>query len=383
MRPEGRQTRRQKLQHHPLLSWTIDETKGQPVQYPWLDHLEAPGSSGLSRLNEEIKAFDAYMSPIPQETAAAQRVQTIARIVLRQAGFPNPTLVGSRQTGIDLRHSDVDLVIPGLAEHMWHVAETFHSSREFSNTTYQDCRVHSIHAASGITVSIQSTLSHTPSSQYVLNYLSEFPTLRPLYTVVRMVLETRSALGMLNNYVDPYAVLMMIVAALKMGEGTFDRHTDLGRQLLHVLKFYADANFRRYGVSVDPPGLFRKLDPKAKSRDDIETANVRGQESIGRRSLAARADMLCLQDPADFMVDLGAGCVRWRRIQRIFCSVHDDIQASIRRWEQEQPHGGLSPVAPVEQFNENLTVGILQSALGANYDSLERLRDRTVLYLGG
>jgi hypothetical protein len=115
--PERRQSRRQEeFQHHPLLSWAVDESKGQPAQYPWLDHLEAPGSSGLSRLNEEIKAFDAYMSPIPQEDAAARRVQNLARIVLRQAGFPDPTLVGSRQTRTCLRHSDVNLLIsvPGL-----------------------------------------------------------------------------------------------------------------------------------------------------------------------------------------------------------------------------------------------------------------------------
>jgi hypothetical protein len=176
---------------------------------------------------------------------------------------------------------------------------------------------------------------------------------------------------------------MMIVAALKLGEGTFDRHIDLGRQLLHVLQFYADANFRRYGVSVDPPGLFRKVDPKAKSRDKIETANVRGQESIGRASLARRADMLCLQDPADFMNDLGVECLQSRRMQRVFRSVHDGIQAEMQRWEQEQQHGGPSRVASVKRSDGKLTVGVLQSALGANYDSLERLRDRTVLYLGG
>lgn len=463
------------------LSWKVNWHKGQTHQSPWLDYLDSPAPNGSARLNQEIDAFEKYMSEIPQETAAVQKAQQEIAQVLARAGIPEPVLFGSRQTGMAVRHSDLELLIPvhfeggrspstqeqaqkQLANQLHSVAVAFDASDAFCYTTSRThgrvpC-VRANHTDSGLTISIHSGATLLSSSEHVLSYAREFPTLRRLFIVLRMALEIHGLFGVSNHSVGPYSLAMMIVAALKMGEGAYDQH-DAGQQLLYILRFYADLDSRNYGVSVDPPSIFRKAVPRKES-ELCPPAHVRGQMSIGRVSAGMREmkvgqdaselkrGNLCLQDPTDYMNDLGKVCMRTAHLKNFFRRIHIDMQKAICAWDaeekpvetdgasvpqQEQDDGvqskpeeekeekeeeeeegekkeetekkkkkptetnkerknnmrGSRPTDDLRPTTEELikksdnkhAIGLLQYPLAANYDSLERLRDKTILGSGG
>ncbi|KAK2814330.1 hypothetical protein FQN49_008221 [Arthroderma sp. PD_2] len=234
--------------------------------------------------------------------------------------------------------------------------------------------VSALHTATGRRVQIHCGVKPHSSLEYVLNYKTEFPTLRPLYIAMRMILETRNMLGADQQTVDTYGLTMMIVAALKLGEGKFDR-LDLGRQFLHVLRFYEEAKLRRHGISVDPPGLFRKRAHAQGPKTD-QPPHVRGQLSIGKKSLTRGNDLLCLQDPADFMHDLGIASLSSLRLQQVLGAVHTDVLRGLRAWDGEAEGG--NEIVPAAAVADSERPSLLRFALGSNYDRIETLRDKAI-----
>ncbi|PGH10673.1 hypothetical protein AJ80_07429 [Polytolypa hystricis UAMH7299] len=451
----------------PKLCWKVDEQGGQHVQYPWLDYLEGTGEDGISRLQDEIQAFETYMSLLPQEEAACGKVQRDTNLAFKKAGLKPPFLIGSRRTGMGVRHSDVDFLLqikdpdrvdddvrgpsptrPKMLEeqekHLTSILDCVKSSFAFTNASLIRAKVPIVaatHDATGLPIQFQCATSVPSSIYYILNYQAEFPTIRTLFVTVRMLLETHGLFGAINGSVGSYGLTMMVVAALKIGEGNYARD-DIVRQLLHFLTLYKDLDTTKHGVALEPPGLFSKINPGGmidkKSRKTAATTQeleqqhqqkpsnkilpyLRGQRSIAKRSQRlGRPDILCLQDPANFMNDLGATCVYTREVQMLFAQAHEDLTAAIKAWDGEwsptttaiasdnstiTPSSSSSsttttpdkptnattdtkspytPTASLISRTPNPTtrhqqLSLLHFALGANYEDLERVRDKIIL----
>ncbi|KAK2757887.1 hypothetical protein FQN54_004293 [Arachnomyces sp. PD_36] len=420
------------------ISWEVG--KGQTAQYPWLEHLpeQEQSQDGLSRLNAEIEAFEKFMIPSTQETEVCDQViSNTADLIAKNLRISRPICIGSRSTGMSLTHSDIDLFIPikdparpsdggrgpspsrpkALRSKLRCLKKVEHvlaESGEFRHIVATRARVPivaAVHGRTGLDIQFQcgDEGRGIPSSyQYVKNYQVEFPTLRAIYAVIRMALETRGLFGGVNQCIGTYGLTMMIVAALKMGDGMYHRRDDVGKQLLHVLRLYSHIDFRRKGVAVEPPGFFKKKDAlntkpatttssttinlteEEEEEMDIydpnEEAHIRGKRLITKMALKTpvKGGRICIQDPADYTNDLGRTCVMTLEIRNTFSDVLEGLEREVKKWdtrlevEGENGNGNVATDAEGKKKEENLSKPILGPALGANYEDLELARDKVV-----
>ncbi|KAF3479897.1 uncharacterized protein GIQ15_06873 [Arthroderma uncinatum] len=382
------------------------KTVEKPIQYNWLQYVDEQQSmDGYLRLGDELRAFEQYMSEIPQEKGMTERTILGVENVLRQVEDPDRRLrlIGSRHTGMAIRHSNIDLMIPiddpdGFPnsvrgpsatrpkittlqmDRLTQVARLLRATGDYSNVTVDKAHIPVVSAedsATGRKVRIHCGIRPPSSLEYVLNYKAEFPTLRPIYIAIRMILETRGLLGTAQQSINQYGLTMLIVAALKLGEGRFDR-LDLGRQFLHVLLFYSMTDLRRQGISVDPPELFKKR-ARAQGPKTDQPPHIRGQLSIGKKSMSRGNETLCLQDPADFMNDLGIECLALAELQQVFSAVGTDVHRKLKAWNGDAETGiETAPAAPAAATDSE-TPSLLGFALGSDYyHRLEELRDKAI-----
>ena len=229
----------------------------------------------------------------PREEAASELVISDVNSVAR---YNDPdmkplALLGSRSTGLATPISDFDFSftspnsLPGgwiippsedsvsqpqpsnkevkakIVKALRKVQRRFLFSSKFCNTELlMYARVpiiRSIHVDTGLQVQIQTMAPYQASREYTMAYLSEYPSLRPLYIILRYGLELRNLTTVFEGGLGSYSIIMMIVTALKHSSGKF-ASDDLGGQLLHVLGFYGSADLYKFGFSADPPRTFEK-----------------------------------------------------------------------------------------------------------------------------
>jgi non-canonical poly(A) RNA polymerase PAPD5/7 len=113
---------------------------------------------------------------------------------------------------------------------------------------------------------------------------------------------------------------MMLVAAVKRKSSS--PPTTAAEQYVRFLDFYTDLDTKRYGVSVAPPKLFKKHDARElQIKDQIDAARRRGdlvrgaQWGIGQTRMY-QPYLLCLQDPASPINDLGRKSNAIKHIQK-------------------------------------------------------------------
>lgn len=196
-------------------------------------------------------------------------------------------------------------------------------------------------------------------------YLSEFPSLRPLDLLLQHCLRFRSLLAIPYGGIGSYPLFIMIMTALKLAPHGFARH-DHGRQLLHVLEFYAKADLSRHGFSADPPVIFDKRSLNTKKSkfgdDDVDLG-------LGRLDLFLRYNRdylkpgrLTLQDPVHPLNDLGGHSHLITQIQAVFNNASEGIRRAVQLWDER--------VSGQDEFS------VLSSLAGANYRAVERDRAR-------
>ena len=323
-------------------------------------------------LTAEIKAYEAYMRLSPQEEAASQIVISDVNSVAQNEPDIKPlTLMGSRSTGLATPTSDFDFTftsqrsLPGgwiippsetdvpqaQSSHsekklkamkvLRKVDKHFRSSHKFRNTDYLwHARVpiiRSNHVATGLDVQIQTSTPYRAAQEHTVAYLSEFPSLRPLYIILRYCLEVRGLTTVFEGGLGSYSILMMIVTALKHSSGRF-ASDDLGGQLLHVLDFYGKADLYKVGFSADPPRIFEKqkegwsLGERMARTADSQLSGIDQMQKYYPR----KPYLLCLQDPADDLNDLGKNSYAIKHIQATFNKARESMQAL-----SERQNGGL------------------------------------------
>ena len=225
--------------------------------------------------------------------------------------------------------------------------------------------VKAIHRITRFRVELQVLGSHQATQEYTMAYLAEFPTLRPLYIVFRSALHIRRLNIVHEGGLGSYSTLMMIVNALKHASSRFAAD-DLASHFLYVLEFYSDADLYKHGFSPDPP---RTLPKQAKLSSDEKIARLRDPVLRGMDILLKanpkKPYLLCLQDPANPVNDLGSKAYGIKHVQKLFRVIREGLKINMAAWEGDgnfekawQPHA------------------LLAECLGAKYAGLEEQRRR-------
>ena len=317
------------------------------------------------------------MSLSPAEEAAAQLVHSDVTLALRGLlSTKSLTLLGSRSTGLAAPTSDfnyrIDIdsskrsstnkspemttnaakstrerVLEGIWLRLKKSKDIAPTKLIFAPVPIIKCR----HRATGLRIQFEVMAPSQASQQYTAAYLHEFPSLRPLYILIRHFLEIRGLTAVSQGGLGSYTILMMIVAALKHSRGEFPPD-DLGSQLLRVLQFYGNTNLCDFGFAVEPQRIFNKKKPK---QSRAERSNFHSDPQFQgmvylikcSRGGARRPYLLCLQDPADAYNDLGRPSYAIKHIQLIFSRMRTSIRKLLSRRGLTQESEDWSFLAPM------------------------------------
>lgn len=257
---------------------------------------------------------------------------------------------------------------------MHRVVET--SNKIFKNVELVLARVPIVkaeHRGTKLKVEIQALSTNQNAKEYVASYLTEFPTLQTLYTVIRSALHIRDLTNIHKGGLGSYSIFMMIVNALKQASGKF-AHDDLANQFLYVLDFYGTADLYKDGFSVDPPRTVSKRGNKMSAEDKIarlQDPMLRGIDILEPYN-PRKPYLLFLQDPANPVNDLGRKAYGIKHVQYILRHFSEKLKESMRRYDE----------GPARTHNWLRTRGFLGNLLEANYETLKSNRYGIRLWLG-
>jgi non-canonical poly(A) RNA polymerase PAPD5/7 len=384
---------------------------------PWLAHLKQspPISEHVHHyLSAEILAFEKYMNSTRSEEAAADKALSDVRRVIEKIGSDiKISTIGSRSTGLAMPLSDIDVSIGHPRISLRKIADPVERRGSPLRARKQAIDLLSIvrrrlkrkggpnphytvpalveakvpivraqHHSTRLEIQIQCWDEGHASAEMVKMYMSEFPTLRPLYLVLRQVLKMRGLGEARRSGIGPYSLVMMIVATLRLSGSRFHRK-DVARHLLYFLDFYTKIEFKGTGIAVDPPVLFPKRHRYNHSaRTTFSTADLGAaglSDAITTRQLEDHPDrsvhgrkqinlinkqrpyLMCLQDPADPFNDLGCHAAAIKHVQATFATLRLKIKSAMDLYESRT--GGAS-------------FSLLEPLLAGNYRLFEKKRKR-------
>ncbi|KAI4137616.1 MAG: hypothetical protein LQ341_005067 [Variospora aurantia] len=384
----------------PVGSWRCpSEECGHTDRFrPWLNHMSEPGGDALERLGHEITAFERYVTPsIAALNASKKVVSQIKQVISSTIDHSSSEVIGSYKTGLAMPWSDIDVAVslPAIEKEAAAHQKSLHGRQYLKvhrKTLYKlkaaisrdpnfDADVEHIfarvpivrakHRQTGVEVEIQMRAGSCHQHQHVLAFLAEYPTLRPLYFILRSCLELRRLAIPFEGGLGSYAILMLIVNALKHAPGQYAFH-DVASQLLHVLDFYAKSDLYHNGFSVDPPRMFSK----AKLSLTTEERMLRATDPVlrGIDSMAAgnprQPYLLCLQDPADPRNDLGSKAYAIKHIQATFGMARKTIKGAMGAWNRR------SDLAS----HKGAKLSLLDALVCGNYEQFNSDRNKVAVY---
>ncbi|KAJ5652499.1 hypothetical protein N7507_009925 [Penicillium longicatenatum] len=369
-----------------------------PAQNPWVSFLAPVKLAGDAavHLDAEIQALDRYLAPSLSEQKQITQVSAEVKSLLEPVAPQLPQIIGSHYTGLALAHSDLNFLLPfedlPRSRHnprgpsatrpkirdahvslLRQVEFTLQSSPIFTGQVHWSTKGRPVlearHQPTGLLLRFHCGERVPATTRYIRDYLVERPTLRLLYTGVRALLEPRGLFGSARASITPEALVMVIVAFLEMNHGRYSEPHPLGNQFLDLLQLYGtDINLQSVGVAVNPPGFFGAEILRFATGEDAEPAYRRGQRSLisAKRTAAAKGNLpvdrrLCIQDPTQFMNDLGRSCIRTPELQNALTVAHQRLSHACDTWEGSERNSS-----------------ILTTALQANFDELDKIRGQVV-----
>ena len=388
-----------------IAPWSNRERAPSHECLPWLRELSAASRSpseeqclASERLTSEILAFHDYILPQPDELAAADRATTALRSCVKSIDpSAKMNLVGSRQTGLATALSDLDFNIThpngGNSTGLPHDQEQAHELLDLlwmklrkrgspvrASHFLRGARVPIItgsHVATNLSFQIQCTGDAFNSMRYAQDCVAEYPTLRPLYMVLRQMLEIRGLnVGSMGG-LGSYPLLIMLVAALKFSETKMGRR-EAGKQLCFFLDMYSKIDFYTTAISLVPLEyvfkaapqrirLSQQSGPMSTDRESQPSAmNELSEEELeGRRWFSkARAEphMMCLQDPSNLGHDLGKQVRLIKHIQAVFIEADRSLREAVNDWDTSDW---------TQQQGTKSRIALLDWCIGADYELFE------------
>lgn len=365
-------------------------------QRPWLRYLQPSQTTGdaSAYLDAEIQALGRYLAPSPREQDQVTQLSNEVASLLETVAPHAPKLVGSRRIGLALAHSDINFLLlyedlprsldrarrPSASrpqiqdahlallrqvEYILQGSPLFSGQVELSEKGNPVLEAR--HRPTGLMLQFSCGERIPTITEYLQDYLVEYPALRPLYMGTRTLLEARGLFGFSRAGIGSDALAMLLVAFLKMNHGRFSGPGSLGDQFLALLHLYGTGvDLRSFGTAVDPPGFFGVESLRTTPDEAVIPAHIRGQRSLisAKYTAAAKGNLpasrrLCIQDPTHYMNDLGRSCTRTPELQKAFEAAHEQLRGACSHWDGPQEDGSL-----------------LATALWANFDGLERLREQ-------
>jgi len=168
------------------------------------------------------------------------------------------------------------------------------------------------HAGSGTDIQIVASQSTKHVTAYIVDCLSEFPQLKPIFLLLKSALTARALTDPKLGGIGSYPLLILLFVALKR-QRILRRHS-MAEALQAILHSCADLDTRTTGLMAEYPYTFVKHSENERPSSAEKAAMETDSNLYGRRHIGVKRDvgdfLLCLQDPNDPMNDLGNGA--WR-----------------------------------------------------------------------
>ncbi|QDS71778.1 hypothetical protein FKW77_009297 [Venturia effusa] len=400
---------KQKKDHTPAdtLEYTgmyVRPSMGEAVpgqEYPWTKDIP-DDLQGSARLDAEIWRFSEYIKPTPAEQAACKAVtEDVQRFAKKYCGGYQTQSFGSQASGLALSTSDIDVRLynkesenaekaPSYTARMEMRAQVMHLHGKFSlmNSDYimVRCRnaryplISMLHKESGLDVQIVAGNNTAHSQKLVQQYLAEYPYLYAIYTLMRSMLDIRGLTDVFRGGLGSYSVIMMIVAALKatVKDPAHDSaqvssgQPLAGKRFLDMLRFYAVLDTYKTALSLEHPFMVDKHDNLDVSEAQMaEFAKAPHLEGLNKLALIDHMQpyLLCLQDPADPLNDLGRKGYGWKHIQTTIKVLRGAISQAM---SLNALHANGNPKVPIQS--------VLARAVGPCFKAYEVRRAMTEAY---
>ena len=348
---------------------------------PWatVHDKKTTGYTAAQILDAEIKAFAKYMSPTKEEQDARDAVRNNLLLTIRCVDDSNTTRnyhFGSTRTGLTMPYSDVDIGV-------FHVGNTRDNLEQYMERLYQslvkgkdhmlvvhrpppNAIITAQHKATGIDVQVIAKGAPGKQTRFTTTHVKMIPNFRELYTVVRTAFGIRGLVDPFIGGISAYGTSMMLAAALTQQDAPADvrNPASISTQFLHFLSFWANFDTTKHGIAFENALVSKVFD---KTAPDISPAdkNLRinkinaalareryklaGQLRIGRVR-PEQPYLLCLQDPADAINDLGARCHAIKHIQETIKSMHAELVRSMKEYDQADADSKLRWGEPRESL---------------------------------
>jgi DNA polymerase sigma len=376
--------------------------KSYPRSEPWCRRPRGKGTKYTAEkwLDTEILAFAEWMEATPSEKAARATLSDTLIDLIQQV---NPVLqaetFGSQSTGLTMPNSDIDIRVTdstlennpytgkpddkaakaawaakhsairktGMIAHLRTIQSSLAKHEDFDKVEINESAfyplIRAVHIHTGLKIQIVSTKDTSASREAIKKYLAEYPTLKPLFLVLKAALHLRNLSDPWFGGFGSYTLFMMCVAALKhldTQQREFKKRS-LSLDFLHTLHFWSEFDTTRIALSVEPFLMFQKKTiPDARAIEErkkdpvcvfhllcfpLTTTTDKLQQSLWARHriaqpLAYKPYMLHLQDPADPYNDLGRSALAIKDLQATFSKLYQDLT-----WEMQDPARMKDPSA--------------------------------------
>ncbi|RDW87183.1 uncharacterized protein DSM5745_03825 [Aspergillus mulundensis] len=385
----------------PFITWQVKKNKSARSKYgpsrdttqrPWLAELDQTATylDGISHLDAELHALEAYLTPtVREKEVASQVVSDVINLISRYAGSSKSIRVS--RTGFTMSHSTLDLIIAvsdkekATDDDVDKPNESYSAKKrrqrkilDLAQRSLGQSSIYGLqlekrertlkvlHRPSGLVLQITCAEDEHTALEYLRDFHAEYPTLRSLYIAIRLLLESKGLFGT-ENTINCNELQLLIAAVLKMNHGRLRRDALVGESFLTFLyTFGVQRDLSATGIAVDPPGFFTTQsveDACAMYNPDDIPALLRGQRSLiktkrnamkrGNRPLGLK---LLIQNPANFMTQAPGSCSRTVETQGAFRKTYSVLKSALDAWEA-RPNNS-----------------ILSAALNANFEGFETRR---------
>ena len=349
---------------YPIQSeWRIADDTGLRWRRPWMFRLGHAGAKtapdAKAQLQAEISAFADYFTPGPHEIRAAEAALGDIREALKSTKTSySAELMGSRATGLASPLSDLDLNLTSAVGARLDEVEDRRQIVKILDRLSRQLRrskglsigyfvrrarvpiIPGVHQRTGLEFQMQCTNSIYNSTQYTKTFLSEYPTLRSLFLVIKQMLTMRGLSIGPKGGLTSYPLLNMIVACLKLRCGHLSTNDVVGH-LLAFLDMYSDIDFYSTGISVLPPALItlarEESDTTVADSDKLsspaETPLDQHFVNLSRPSRVDKNHKVYLVDPADPSNNLGKSTDMIKHVQATLIEKREILLSKLHGWD--------------------------------------------------
>ena len=337
------------------------------------------GNTAAQILDAEIEAFANYMSPTKAEQDARDAVRANIRAIIHSDpdnSVMNNYHFGSTRTGLTMPFSDLDIGVyhkgnhsDNLEQFMERLYQNLLNAKDYMLVVHRpppNAIITAQHRATGIDVQVIAKGLPGKQDRFMQSYLKEIPNLRELYAVVRTAFGTRGLVDPFIGGISAYGTAIMLVAALTQRRPSHGvREPDsASAQLLYFLSFWANLDTTKHGVSFCETWtskVFDKIPPDASPAEKeirirkINAAREEGNVRLGGELRIGRVRpeqpyLLCLQDPANPVNDLGARCYAIKHIQATIKFMHAELVRSMEEYDRADTDSKLRFGQPRESL---------------------------------